>query len=148
MRLFFMYYFLFYWESLFQDSWGNDNYCPDGVFLNGRTCFFLFCLVFFREPRTITVLHVHTCDGAVLLFSLLTGHILSNEMLNCFVLGAEAEVIHVSRIKLLYSILQPRWDCGCSSIFNKCLFPRRPCWALWVNSVQEGKACSPHSGAL
>lgn len=60
----------------------------------------------------------------------------------------KAEVIHVSRIKLLYSILQPRWDCGCSSIFNKCLFPRGPCWALRVNSVQEGKACSPHSGAL
>lgn len=60
----------------------------------------------------------------------------------------KAEMIHVSRIKLLYSILQPRWDCGCSSIFNKCLFPRGPCWALWVNSVQEGKACSPHSGAL
>lgn len=60
----------------------------------------------------------------------------------------KAEVIHVSRIKLLYSILQPRRDCGCSSIFNKCLFPRGPCWALWVNSVQEGKACSPHSGAL
>lgn len=107
-----------------------------------------FFFSFFREPRAITVLHVHTCDGAVLLFGLLTGHILSNEMLNCFILGAEAEVIHVSRIKLLYSILQPRWDCGCSSIFNKCLFPRRPCWALWVNSVQEGKACSPHSGAL
>lgn len=109
---------------------------------------FFFFFSFFREPCTITVLHVHTCDGAVLLFGLLTGHILSNEMLNCFMLGVEAEVIHVSRIKLLYSILQPRWDCGCSSIFNKCLFPRRPCWALWVNSVQEGKACSPHSGAL
>lgn len=92
--------------------------------------------------------HVHTSDLALLLFSLLTGHILSNEMLNCFILGAEAEVIHVSRIKLLYSILQPRWDCGCSSIFNKCLFPRGPCWAPWVNSVQEGKACSPHSRAL
>lgn len=148
MRVFFsssMYYFLFYCEGVFQDSRGNDNYYPGAFLVNGRTFFLFFCS---REPCTITVLHVHTCDVAVLLFSLLTGHILSNEMLNCFILGAEAEVIHVSRIKLLYSILQPRWDCGCSSIFNKCLFPRRPCWALWVNSVQEGKACSPHSGAL
>lgn len=26
--------------SVFQDSRGNDNYCPDAVFLNGRTFFF------------------------------------------------------------------------------------------------------------
>lgn len=99
-------------------------------------------------PFSGTESHVLTSDIAVLLFSLLTGHILSNEMLNCFVLGTAAEVIHVSRIKLLHSILQPQWDCGCSSIFNKCLFPMGPCWAPWVNSVQEGKACSPHTGAL
>lgn len=125
---------------MFQDSRGKDNYCCDTTFMNSKT--------FFLEPYKITVLHVHICDVAVLLFSLSTGHILSNEMLNCFIFCTEAEVIHVSRIKLLYSILQPQWDCGCSSIFNKCLFPRGPCWALWVNSVQEGKACSPHSGAL
>lgn len=140
----FLYYFLLYCECV--------SRLPRKWQLLPRRCLpewqDLFFFSFFREPRTITVLHVHTCDGAVLLFGLLTGHILSNEMLNCFILGVEAEVIHVSRIKLLYSILQPRWDCGCSSIFNKCLFPRRPCWALWVNSVQEGKACSPHSGAL
>lgn len=132
-----MYYFFFHCESVFQDSRGNDNYCPDALCMNGRTFFFQGAMR-----------NYWPCDVAALLFSLLTGHILSNEMLNCFILRAEAEVIHVSRIKLLYSILQPRWDCGCSSIFNKCLFPRRPCWALWVNSVQEGKACSPHSGAL
>lgn len=135
MRLF-MYCFLLVRCSVFQDSRGNDNYVeilPSGPF---------------SGIIHNTVLHVHTSDLAVLLFSLLTGHILSNEMLNCFILGTEAEVIHVSRIKLLYSILQPRWDCGCSSIFNKCLFPRGPCWAPWVNSVQEGKACSPHSRAL
>lgn len=130
-------------------------------------CFFLLCdaVCFQIAPEMTIILRLclrewqdlfleaciacpHFLIAAVLLFSLLTGHILSNEMLNCFILGAEAEVIHVSRIKLLYSILQPRWDCGCSSIFNKCLFPRGPCWALWVNSVQEGEACSPHSGAL
>lgn len=33
----FMYYFLLYCECL---SRGNDNYCPDAVFLNGRTFFF------------------------------------------------------------------------------------------------------------
>lgn len=35
-----MYYFLFYCESVFQDSRGNDNYWPDAFFVNGRTFFF------------------------------------------------------------------------------------------------------------
>ncbi len=136
---FFMDCFVIVRCSVFQDSRGHDNYAK-------------ILSSWMAGPFSGTVLNtvslVHTSDLAVLLFSLLTGHILSNEMLNCFILGTQAEVIHVSRIKLLYSILQPRWDCGCSSIFNKCLFPRGPCWALWVNSVQEGKACSPHSRAL
>lgn len=138
---FFLYVLLFIVRyDVFQDRHRKWQLCWDTIFMNGKTCF--------SGTLHNTVSHVHTSDLALLLFSLLTGHILSNEMLNCFILGTEAEVIHVSRIKLLYSILQPRWDCGCSSIFNKCLFPRGPCWALWVNSVQEGKACSPHSRAL
>lgn len=39
---FFMYYFLFYCEGVFQDSRGNDNYCPGAFFVNGRTFFFCF----------------------------------------------------------------------------------------------------------
>lgn len=35
-----MYYFLFYCESVLQDSRGDDNYCPDALFVNGRTFFF------------------------------------------------------------------------------------------------------------
>lgn len=137
---FFSYVLLFIvrW-CMFRDSRGNDNYVE-------MLCSWMAGP--FSGTTHKTGLQVRTSDLTVLLFSLLTGHILSNEMLNCFILYTEAEVIHVSRIKLLYSILQPQWDCGCSSIFNKCLFPRGPCWAPWVNSVQEGKACSPHSRAL
>lgn len=145
-ELHFWFFFFFFASCAFQDSTGHDNYCRDTIFMNARTPFFfpvisggahkLLC----RTSASAMPLRYYSVSWQVIFCQM-----------KCWIASYslwKAEVIHVSRIKLLYSILQPRWDCGCSSIFNKCLFPRGPCWALRVNSVQEGKACSPHSGAL
>lgn len=89
--IFFIYFFLFFFASwAFQDSTGNSNYCRDTIFVNARTSIFFSFFCYFWRRTQITVSHVRKCDVAALLFSLLTGHILSNEMLNCFILAAES----------------------------------------------------------